>query len=801
MPEALINLMFSGNIRMINDMNSSPPHRPRISITLALISILLCTTVVIQIFASMYFYKWQRTSQYQSLTDNLQQISDQASRNLVTPLWNFDFDHIHQIAENFMLLPDLMSIRIVDASGKILVDQHKDFSVLQEHHSVGSNEHVYHKEQAIRKNNELIGSVQIALTSYHTEERLDRYQTSIILTIVIVALVQISTLFFLLKNTVIRPIQTLRDFTSQVRNSQHQLTLSTDTVHVRELYDLKESILCMVADILNSEKKYRSIFENSLEGIFQISPAGKFISLNQAMATILGYSCPEEILLGDISMDHHIFLDHTQFRDLFTSAIRHGSISQREVILRHQDGNLLHCLISVRTTDETVNTFTSCDGSLIDITLRKKAEENLAILNQGLEKQVIKRTEELNLRNAELQASQERYRNLVETMQEGILLIDKDDRVLYTNPKMSQLLGVGANELIGTHCLRFLHDQNREVFKDHIQNTSKNQNMKFEVSFSRSDGQVISTLVTPTTTYDERGNYTGAFAVVTDITDLKKLQLQLMQSQKLESIGQLAAGIAHEINTPTQYIISNIEFLQDVTNELIDFKKSYDQLITSLKEQASMDTASQGSVACYSEKRLNDDLIPEISSAFRDIFEGLGQIALIVSSVKKFARPGEEGMREADINEIISNAILLSSNEWKYVADMETDLESNLPSILCNPSAMSQVFINLILNAAHAINDKNAPQKGTIRITSVNTSENIEIYISDTGNGIAESIRSKIFDPFFTTREVGKGRGQGLAVARSIVVESHHGNIDFTSEGTTGTTFIIQLPKTRPALN
>jgi PAS domain S-box-containing protein len=276
-----------------------------------------------------------------------------------------------------------------------------------------------------------------------------------------------------------------------------------------------------------------------------------------------------------------------------------------------------------------------------------------------------------------------------------------------------------------------------------------------------------------------------------EITQIKQLQSQLAQAQKLESVGHLAAGIAHEINTPIQYIGDNGKFLEDAFRDLIQFAEARAGKETAGAAPPLSQTAVEEGVLEY--------LREEVPKAITQLLEGVEQVARIVRAMKEFSHPGPVEKAAADINRAIENTILVSKNEWKYVADLTVDLDPNLPPIPCVVGEFHQVVLNLIVNAAHAIgcvvNDSGL--KGKIHISTRQIDSAVEVRISDTGGGIPEAIQSKVFDPFFTTKPVGKGTGQGLAIAYSVVVQKHKGVLTFETEAGLGTTFIIQLPLVR----
>jgi PAS domain S-box-containing protein len=281
-----------------------------------------------------------------------------------------------------------------------------------------------------------------------------------------------------------------------------------------------------------------------------------------------------------------------------------------------------------------------------------------------------------------------------------------------------------------------------------------------------------------------------------DVTGGRLLEAQLRQAQKLESIGQLAAGIAHEINTPTQFIGDNLHFLRDAFTDLTPVLRCatfFSSQPPGTEPPASMLEALRESLA----KADVEYLLAEMPKAIGQSEEGIDRVARIVKAMKEFSHPDVDEMSPADLNRAIESTIAVARNEWKYVADMVTDYDTRLPLVPCFPGDFNQVILNLIVNAAHALADSPAVKRGGKGLITLQTRllpAEVEIRVQDTGGGIPESIRSKIFNPFFTTKEVGKGTGQGLFLAHNVVVEKHGGSISFESEVGVGTVFIIRLP-------
>jgi signal transduction histidine kinase len=281
-----------------------------------------------------------------------------------------------------------------------------------------------------------------------------------------------------------------------------------------------------------------------------------------------------------------------------------------------------------------------------------------------------------------------------------------------------------------------------------------------------------------------------------DITERNLLRQQLYQAQKLESVGQLAAGIAHEINTPTQYIGDNVRFLKDVFLDLTHLLTNYERMLSAAKDSTLTEDIIQDVMTAL-ERTDAAYLLAEIPKAIDQTLEGVTRVSTLVSAMKEFSHPGTKEKIALDLNHAIDSTITVARNEWKYVANLETDFDPSLPPVLCQPGEFNQVILNLIVNAAHAIGDvagKSGSEMGTIRVQTRNCIEWAEIRIQDTGSGIPESVQPRIFDPFFTTKEIGKGTGQGLAIAHSVVVDKHNGSISFETEVGRGTTFIIRLP-------
>ncbi len=327
-------------------------------------------------------------------------------------------------------------------------------------------------------------------------------------------------------------------------------------------------------------------------------------------------------------------------------------------------------------------------------------------------------------------------------------------------------------------------------------------------------------LVVATMLHSQQGKEEGAVVNATDITelklkeqqlqareaelreamsDLKRTQAELLHGQKLQSIGQLAAGIAHEINTPTQYLLSNISFLQESFEELLQPLTTCYQLTNQLSDNGAP-TGWQESLGAVFENVDFEYISEETPRALTECMEGLNRISGIVLAMKDFAHPGGKTMVPVDLDRLIRSAVEISRNEWKLVAELETELATELPTVEGLKDELGQVLLNLIVNAAHAIGDcsSDEPKRGKIHISTACDASWVTIHVSDNGCGIPVEIQDKIFDPFFTTKEVGRGSGQGLAIAYNVIVGKHKGELAVDSTPGIGTTFAVRLPYKAP---
>ena len=325
---------------------------------------------------------------------------------------------------------------------------------------------------------------------------------------------------------------------------------------------------------------------------------------------------------------------------------------------------------------------------------------------------------------------------------------------------------------------------------------STGSSRQLTVPFPRNDVQRLADLtIHPLRSHV--GTIVGSVIIGSDITEKRAWEDQMRQTQKLEAIGQLAAGIAHEINTPTQFVGDNLSFLKESWTGLAELLAAAQKLTSTGTPAAASNLTKFEAIASKLDLAY---VLQEIPRAINDSLEGLQRTSKIVRAMKAFSHRSSGEKQATDINAAILTTITISRSEWKYVAEVDTDLAADLPLVPCVIDQLNQAVLNIIVNAAHAIAEvvkDGAQGKGRITVHTRRDGDWAEIAISDTGNGIPEQIRNRVFEPFFSTKDVGKGTGQGLALAHTVVVKEHGGKIWFESEPSHGTTFFMQLPLTR----
>jgi len=577
-------------------------------------------------------------------------------------------------------------------------------------------------------------------------------------------------------------------------------------------YSAKEmwNIAHRTAHLDASEERYRAVVEQTQEGIFLLDHENlRIIESNEAFRRLLGCANVEEA--KSLTVFDFSAAERSEFERLLHPELSGPKTISGETMFRRRDDSLLSVEVHVSPISYAGKVVFCVNAK--DITERKIAEDELKKAHNELEQRVSDRTAELVQINEamlaevnerkraerELSEAQSFLHSVVNGVPNPIFVKTERGKFHLVNTAFAQFYGIPPEELVGKGDSDFQKAEEAEKFIQDDKEVLETLKEKMILEETHTDfrGKVrwFQTVKRPLVFGANQPRF--LLGISTDLTERKALESQLRQAQKLESIGQLAAGIAHEINTPTQYVGDNTRFVQDSFGDLETVLGKFGHLLESARTGI---TPPELIAEVEKEIQLADVeyLLEEIPHALQQSLEGINRIAKIVQSMKDFAHPGSHEKKAADLNKAIESTITVARNEWKYVAEMETRFDETLPPVPCLLGEFNQVVLNMIINASHAIADAISTgiiDKGKITVTTHNLDHQwAEIRIIDTGTGIPLQARSRIFDPFFTTKEVGKGTGQGLAISHNVIVEKHKGQLLFETEMGQGTTFIIRLP-------
>ena len=410
---------------------------------------------------------------------------------------------------------------------------------------------------------------------------------------------------------------------------------------------------------------------------------------------------------------------------------------------------------------------------------QRKTVRELARTNDGLELAVAERTSELS-------AERELLQSLLNSLPSAVFWKDLDGVYRGGNPAFIGMLGLDEQQqLIGVTDDELPWDpesRKRKIETERSVLRSHKPIIEKPVSKSLRSGHSYEMIASKTILRDQQGRARGLVGVYTDVTELNRLRDELAQAEKLRSVGQLAAGIAHEINSPLQAASVNIEYL----------KASIGSLLSVAVEGVSE------ALSDHQETEANrlEDVRRNADGAIEDSSEALRRVTEIVSAMRVMSHPGKQRHEATDLNVLLQSAVTLTRNRWKYAAELEVDADPDLPLADVLTNEMSQVLLNLIVNAGDAIaesRDEGDPL-GLVIVRTRSDDDHVVVEIEDNGCGMPPEVRERIFEPFFTTKDVGKGTGQGLAIVHDVVVEGHDGQIECDSEPGVGTTFRVRLP-------
>jgi PAS domain S-box-containing protein len=512
--------------------------------------------------------------------------------------------------------------------------------------------------------------------------------------------------------------------------------------------------------LLESERRYKSLSTDLPVLVCTFLPDSTLTYVNTAYANFF-QKTPEE-LIGKPWLEFLPKEERKNVRKRYMSLTPDNPQQTNEYLNLDQGGETWQEWMDKAFFDDN-GAIVSFQAVGIDVTHRKQAEE------QVLE-------------------SESTLRDILNALQAAILIIDpRTMTVVDVNGFGEQLFGEPKETLLGRRCqkLPWVSGCGQAVTDCPLLQRAV---LAQEFHIQRPDGKI--TPVSKTVITSKLNGSPHLYEILLDLTRQKDMERQLTHAQKMESIGQLAAGVAHELNTPIQYVGDNIYFLQQAFANVQNLLQTVGRILESCPAEA-----HKAFQEAKNDAKMNF-LTDQIPRAIEQSLDGASRVGSIVKAMKKFSHPGNEEQKLTDINAAIENTVIVTRNEWKYHADIKLELSPNLPTIPCYPGELNMALLNIVVNAAHAIGEKvgETEEKGLITIHSSHNDEFVEISIEDTGTGIPAIHQKRIFDPFFTTKEVGKGTGQGLATAYDVIVNKHGGDIQFHTQEAVGTTFVIRLP-------
>jgi PAS domain S-box-containing protein len=424
--------------------------------------------------------------------------------------------------------------------------------------------------------------------------------------------------------------------------------------------------------------------------------------------------------------------------------------------------------------------------------------QNAAVRAEG------RRAEQVNAAaQAETRAIHDQLDALLNCAPSLVLAVDRTGRIQFVNQVLPHL---SKQDVIGADWLLYIASEDCAQMTARLRSVVETgQSLAYETSTLTPDGGRL-WYASHMGAIRHGDAIVGAVIVANNVTETRVAQMEAAAAQRLAAIGTLAAGIAHEINTPVQFVGDSVEFLRTAAQDLLQAFAKF-QVVHRLvqRNDAARPLPAELAEAIAEATRAEEDadieyLRENVPAALERCSEGLGRVAAIVSAMKEFSHPAHSEMAPVDLNRAIQNTLAVARGEYKYVADLETDL-GDLPPVVCHVNEINQVVLNLVVNAAHAIGDVvgGSEARGRITVRTRSDGEHVVISVADTGAGIPHAIRERIFTPFFTTKEIGKGTGQGLALAWNVIKERHRGELTFETEVGRGTTFFVRLPRATAA--
>jgi PAS domain S-box-containing protein len=586
-------------------------------------------------------------------------------------------------------------------------------------------------------------------------------------------------------------IRRLRAQDTELTDSSRQLV-----DRAKSLEQLRVQLERSLKDLNVSQERYEVAVSGSRDGLWDWDLRTNRIYFSPQWKRILGYE-DHEIANEFVSYEN---LTHPDDRKKMLDGMQaylQGKQERYETEFRmiHRDGGYRWILAKGSALRDVANAPYRMAGSHTDITERKLAEAELREARQKLEESL-----------GELNVSQERYEVAVAGSRDGLFDWDLKTNQIYFSPQWKYMLGYEDNELVNDFSTmeNLIHDADRTMVLKAMQNYLEGKSPRYEIEFrmTHKDGSIRWILARGAARrdgvnmpYRMAGSHTDITERKNADTELRNTQAQLIQSEKMASLGQMVAGLVHEINTPLGYVRSNIQLLQENASEVRDIIDRF----TDMQQKLLSGNVEEIEKLLVENHKLLDSFMSgpgaNQQQAIFESLEGLDRIQDLVLTLKNFSRLDEAETKEVDIHEVIETALKITNNVTRRRVDIVKQF-SQVPMFNGYPAQFNQVFLNLITNAAYAcekLATNNPTYKGRVFISTKYENSTIIIQVGDNGSGIAQEHVGRIFEPFFTTKPVGKGTGLGLSIVYKII-EVHKGKIEVMSRVGVGTIFTITLP-------
>jgi PAS domain S-box-containing protein len=501
------------------------------------------------------------------------------------------------------------------------------------------------------------------------------------------------------------------------------------------------------------------VVETMSDALFLVDAQGRIAWPNPAASRLFGQSLDD--------------LRRMTLTDLMGRSLPFGEPRQdpgrRDVTVKHKDGTELVVNLSMSEIRGGLGELVGWVCLATDITSRKRVETELRQARDALESRVAERTRELQQANGLLRSeiterkrSEDGYRLLIESMHEGLWVLDGEDRTTLVNSRLGHILGLEPGEIVGRFISDFADERSVVACNEALQRAHAGVAGQGDWHLRHKDGRRLSTIVQVSPLRSEGGGYRGCVLTVMDVTEREGMQAQLARAERLASLGLLAAGVGHEINNPLTYVILNLE-----------------------------------EIAAVTARRAADPALADLAGLSAEALEGARRVQEIVKDLRRFSRSEPRPVAAIDVHDALEDAIRLGRNEVRFRARLVRQFGAELPRVMANLGSLSQVFLNLIVNAAHAI-DEGQASRNEIRIRTWSSGNEVMVELADTGKGIAAEDVGRIFDPFFSTKEVSDGLGLGLAICHETIA-SLGGRILVDSRVGQGSRFLVALKIAAPA--